>query len=81
MGKKQNTRDYGKNPIRYADGGLVVDDSPKDESRYGDDAADITDNTKSNQWQGRMLLGPPRTKNTPGYDTDTSSTHRKKYEK
>ena len=25
-----------------------------------------------------MLQGPPRTKNTPGFDTETSSTRRKK---
>lgn len=58
---------------KYADGGSV-----KDATRYGDGAANVSDNSKPNEWEGRMLLGPPRTPNTPGYDTDTSSTRRKK---
>lgn len=60
--------------IMKADGGEVV----KNQRRYGDDAADPSDNSKPNEWSARMLLGPPRTPNTPGYDTETSSTRRKK---
>jgi hypothetical protein len=50
----------------------------KDQRRYGDDAADPNDNSKPNEWEARMLLGPPKTRDTPGFDTDTSSSRRKK---
>jgi len=59
--------------ILKADGGSV-----KDQTRYGDAAADVTDNSRPNQWEACMLQGPPRTKNTPGFDTETSSTRQKK---
>jgi hypothetical protein len=51
-----------------ADGGEV-----KDQSRYGDEGMDTGND---NQLSARMLLGPPRTANTPGYDTETSSARR-----
>lgn len=59
--------------ILKAEGGAV-----KDQTRYGDAAANVSDNSRPNEWEARMLQGPPRTKNTPGFDTDTSSTRRKK---
>lgn len=50
----------------------------KDQSRYGAAAADVSDNSRPNEWRARMLLGPPRTKNTPGFGTETSSTRQKR---
>ncbi len=66
------SRDRVKHILR-ADGG-----STKDQTRYGEAAADVSDNSRPNEWEARMLQGPPRTKNTPGFDTDASSTRRKK---
>lgn len=63
--------------ILKADGGSTG----KDQSRYGDDPTaliTVGPDAKPNQFEAHYLLGPPRTKNTPGFDTDTSSTRRKK---
>ena len=58
--------------ILKADGGPVV----KDQSRYGDDRQ--AGFKTPNQEEFWIKQGPPRTKNTPGFDTDTTSTRRKK---
>jgi len=73
--KKEADKSKSAKMKRFADGGDVM---IKDQSRYGDAAADVRDNSRPNEWGARMLLGPPRTKNTPGFDTETSSTRRKK---
>jgi len=58
--------------ILKADGGEVA----KDQSRYGDDRqAGFKTPNQDEFW---IRQGPPRTKNTPGFDTETSSTRRKK---
>ena len=46
----------------------------KDQSRYGDDPTALISPDKGNQYGAHYLLGPPRTSNTPGYDTETSSS-------
>jgi len=61
--------------ILKADGGEVA----KDQSRYGDDRQ--AGFKTPNQDQAWILQNPPRTKNTPGFDTDTSSTRSKRIQK
>lgn len=56
---------------RYADGGAVG----KDQSRYGDDSQGGL--ATPNQEGAYFLQDPIRTKNSPGYDTDTMSSRPK----
>jgi len=53
----------------------------KDTERYGDDPTaliTVGPSEKPNQFQAHYLLGPPMSKNTPGYNSGTSSK-RKNY--